>query len=500
VVEVTLEGADHELTPRRATGVIDFYNSVAGVAADLGRRYRIGLAVAIALVAAYVLLRSIDANRTLLLAWTAVTVAVGVISPAHGLVILAAIAPFSEPLSFTRQLGVKPILICALAAGVGLRVAANVIRARRPGMPPVPLLLAMLLALGTLASIYVSATTFGRSFAVIAIQLWVAGIGGGIAVLVVAYWVARTGNRWPFYVAVASATIGGIISLGDFIWPGSFRGLLVDWLLRPNPYGYRLSGIIPSPNGSASLIIVPAAVLVAAAVLGRDRRWRALAFPLAGLLVVALYFTYSRAALLGLFACAVILVWRIRRVAGALLLAVGIVGGAIALPFYLQYRSQYVTEGSVAPGGVLVASDFERLNGWRAASAMWLDQPLVGHGYQSYRELHAAYGDAVLGAPHNEWIRLFAEGGIVVGLVGLAWAAFTFRTLTRAPGWIGAGSFAAFTGWCVTATFNNPTGYVQVGVIVFTVVGTGLAVAANAMVPTRREDPIRRAEPPCASR
>jgi O-antigen ligase len=131
---------------------------------------------------------------------------------------------------------------------------------------------------------------------------------------------------------------------------------------------------------------------------------------------------------------------------------------------------------------------------------MWLDQPLVGHGYQSYRELHAAYGDAVLGAPHNEWIRLFAEGGIVVGLVGLAWAAFTFRTLARAPGWIGAGSFAAFTGWCLTATFNNPTGYVQVGVIVFTVVGTGLAVAANATVPTRREAPIMRVEPPCASR
>jgi O-antigen ligase len=204
--------------------------------------------------------------------------------------------------------------------------------------------------------------------------------------------------------------------------------------------------------------------------------------------VVALYFTYSRAALLGLFACAVIVVWRIRRVAGALLLTLGILGGAIALPFYLQYRSQYVTEGNVTPGAVLVASDFQRLDAWRAASAMWLDEPLVGHGYQSYRELHAAYGDAVLDAPHNEWIRLFAEGGIVVGLVGLAWETFTLMTLARAPGWLGAGSFAALTGWCLAATFNNPTGYVQVGVIVFTVVGTGLAVAANAMVVTRRED------------
>ena len=483
-----LAGAHEKPSPGRAAGITDSYNSVAAGTADLDRRFRISLALAVALIAAYVLLRSIEANRTLLLGWAAVTVAVGVISPLHGLMILAAIAPFSEPLSFTRELGFKPILIGALVVGVGLRVATDVIRTRRVGMPPAPLLLAILLGLGTLASVYVSAMTFGRSFAVIAIQLWLAGIGGGIAVLVVAYWVARSGNRWPFYVAVASATVGGIISLGDFIWPGSFRGFLIDWLLRPNPYGYRLSGIIPSPNGSASLLIVPAAVLVAAAALGRGRPWQALAFPLAGLLVVALYFTYSRAALLGLFACSVIVVWRIRRVAGALLLAVGIVGGAIALPFYLQYRSQYVSEGNVKPGAVLVASDFQRLDAWRAASAMWLDEPLIGHGFQSYGELHASYGDTVLNAPHNEWIRLFAEGGILVGVVGLAWATFTLTTLARAPGWLGAGSFAAFTGWCLAATFNNPTGYVQVGVIVFTVVGTGLAVAANARLVTRPED------------
>lgn len=99
-----------------------------------------------------------------------------------------------------------------------------------------------------------SELNFGRPFAVVAIQVWLAGIGGGLAVLLIAYWVARTGDRRALYVAVASATIGGVISLGDFLAPGAFRGSLVDWLLRPNAYGYRLSGIIPSPNGSASLI------------------------------------------------------------------------------------------------------------------------------------------------------------------------------------------------------------------------------------------------------
>lgn len=460
-----------------APGIVEFYGSmIAGVRVS-GQRYRVGLVAGIALVATYALLRTIDADRTLLLAWAAATFMLAIASPAHGLLVLAAIAPFSEPLTFTRQLGLKPILVLALAVGVGLRVAADVIRARRLSLPPIPLLLGALVGVGTLGSVLVSEMNFGGPFAVVAIQIWLARIGGGLAVLLIAYWVARAGDRRALYVAVASATIGGVISLGDFIAPDAFRGSVVDWLLRPNPYGYRLSGIIPSPNGSAALIIVPAAVVIAAAVLGRGRAWRVMAASMAALLVLALYFTYSRAALLGLFACAVIVVWRVRRAAGALLLAAGIVGGAIALPFYLQYRSQYVVEGGVATGAVLVASDYQRLDAWRAASAMWLDEPLIGHGFQSYRELHAAYGDTVLSAPHNEWIRLFAEGGVIVGLAGLAWAATTLVALARAPGWLGAGSFAAFAGWCLAATFNNPTGYIQVGVIVFTVVGTGLALA-----------------------
>jgi O-Antigen ligase len=481
-------GFEQGQASRPAAGIFDLYRSTAGAASDLGQRYRAGLAGAVALIVTYAFLRTIDADRILLLAWAAVMVAVAVISPANGLIVLAAIAPFSEPLSFTRQLGLKPIVVGALIAGVGVRVAADIVRTRRIGVPPIPILLAMLLGLGTLGSVLVAAINFGWPFAANAIQLWLAGIGGGLAILLVAYWVARTGDRRAFFVAVASATIGGIISLADFIWPGSFRGAVVDWLVRPNSFGYRLSGIIPQPNGSAALIIVPAAVLAAAAVLRPGRASRILAASMASLLIVALYFSYSRAALLGLFASAVIIVWRIRRAAGALLLAVGVVGGAIALPFYLQYRSQYVIEGQVVPGAVLVASDLQRLDAWRAASAMWLDSPLFGHGFQSYRELHGAYGDIVLSAPHNEWIRLFAEGGIVVGLVGIAWAATTFLTLARAPSWFGAGSFATFTGWALAATFNNPTGYIQVGIIAFTVVGTGLAVAATKRVASSDEE------------
>lgn len=473
-----MAGAEQGPASTDAAGVIDFYRSIAAGSADLSRRYRAGLVAAVGLIAMYALLRTIDADRTLLLAWAAATAVLAVVSPAHGLIVLAAIAPFSEPLTFTRQLGLKPILVLALAVGVALRVAAEVIRARRISWPPAPLLFAALIGAGTLASVLVSYMNFGRPFAVVAVQVWLAGIGGGLLILGVAYWTGRQGTLWPAAAAVASGTVGGYLSLMDWLQADLLRGSILDWTLRPNRFDLRLTGIIPSPNGVASLVIVPAAVLIAGAALGPSRRFR-LACTIAVLpLLATLYFRFSRAALIGLFLMVVIVTFRRYRRAGIALLAAGIIIGAAFLPTYLQARNQAVGgEGNVSPGALLVASDALRVQAWKSASAMWLDAPITGHGFQSYRELHGRYGDPMLSAPHNEWIRLFAEEGVFIGLAGLAFAVTTLLHLGRGPGWLGAGVLAAFAGWCVAASFNNPTGYIQVGVIVFTVAGTGLALA-----------------------
>jgi O-antigen ligase len=106
---------------------------------------------------------------------------------------------------------------------------------------------------------------------------------------------------------------------------------------------------------------------------------------------------------------------------------------------------------------------------------MFIDAPITGHGYLAYRELHTTYGDPYLRSPHNEWLRLFAEGGILLGLAGLSLVTSTFATLWRSTGWIPIGALAAFVGWAIAATFNNPLLFVQVGVIAMIVVATGLA-------------------------
>jgi O-antigen ligase len=174
----------------------------------------------------------------------------------------------------------------------------------------------------------------------------------------------------------------------------------------------------------------------------------------------------------------VIVGWRIGRRLGIGLLVVGIVAGAILVPWYVSVRGQALGGGSaLEPGQVLIASDQQRLAAWSAAGRMFLDEPLLGQGYRAYRQLSVQYGDQVLNAPHNEWLRLFAEHGAIVGLVGLAFLLATAIRLARAPGWLGAGLFGSFLSLCIAASFNNVFLFNQVTIPAMVMAGTGVALS-----------------------
>jgi O-antigen ligase len=134
----------------------------------------------------------------------------------------------------------------------------------------------------------------------------------------------------------------------------------------------------------------------------------------------------------------------------------------------------------VQQGQVLIASDQLRIQAWGAAVAMWQANPLVGHGFLSYKQLGEAYGDPILGSPHNEWLRLFAEEGTVVGLIALAFIAVGLLALSRLPGWRGTALMASWAAIVLAASFNNPFLFLQVSVISFAIVGTGLALTAQS--------------------
>jgi hypothetical protein len=159
------------------------------------------------------------------------------------------------------------------------------------------------------------------------------------------------------------------------------------------------------------------------------------------------------------------------------------------VPWYLSLRSQTLGGGSqLVPGQLLIASDQQRLGAWAAAGRMFLDQPLIGQGYRAYRQLSVQFGDPTLNAPHNEWLRLFAENGVFVGLLGLAFVLATGARLARAPGWLGAGLFGSFLSVCIAATFNNVFLFNQVTIPAMVLAGTGVAIAG--MVVADAPEPV----------
>ena len=289
-------------------------------------------------------------------------------------------------------------------------------------------------------------------------------------------WSPPASGSWRRSSRLLEYAAPGSVSNGPLAWVGYWKDFLP-----------RLAGIVPSPNAMSTLLIVPTMVLAAAVVLAGDLRLRAIALVALIPVVIAQYLTYSRAPFLAAYVFVVIVAWRFRRWVGIAVLVLGLAAGALALPVYLGIRSSTVPGSDVQTGSILVASDVDRFTAWGAAIGMVEDQPIVGQGYLAYKALADTYGDQVLGSPHNEWLRIFAEEGVIVGVVGVAFVIATAITLTRVPGWLGTGVLAGWIAYVIAASFNNPLLFVRVSAVAFAITGVGLALAERARAPAMSE-------------
>jgi hypothetical protein len=464
---------------------MDFYRAIAATSTDAARRYRLALVSELALIGLYFVLRSSAADPLSLELWLGLTVAVCLFAPGSGLVVLAAVAPFNEGVDLSRDVGSKTLIAAALVLAIGLRWLLDpAVRSR----PSLPIVLAVALIGATGLGLIRTAIRWDRDFTLLAAATWLQGIATMLLVFVAAVWIARRGGMRPLVAAMAGTTVAGLISLIDFWGDAAIRDSAIGWAVVGPFNPTRLTGVIRSPTSTAALIMLPLSVYLAAVVLGPSARVRAAAAAISIPLLAAAYMTYNRAVFIALWAFAVVVSWRIGRRLGVALLVGGVVLGALFVPWYLTIRGQAV--GGISqpePGQILIASDQQRLGAWAAAGRMFLDQPLIGQGYRAYRQLSVEFGDTVLNAPHNEWLRLFAEHGLFVGLLGLAFLVATAARLARAPGWLGAGLFASFLSLAIAATFNNVFLFNQVTIPAMVMAGTGVALTRHT-TPAVRED------------
>ncbi len=465
----TLEG-------RPLGGIPDFYGAIWSEARAAAARWRLALIVEVAMVALWFVVRTTaGVDGRIYAIWVIAAGALALVAPLSGLVIFVATSVAFEPDSVARTLSARELILLPLAAGVLVRIALDRFRWR----PVLAVWLGLALLIGTALGLANTFARFPEEFAWRAAGGWYNNMAAPVIVLIVAAWTARGGALRVIVVACVVAVASALICLAEYASPGLVSGSRLEWLGFWKDFGVRLSGTIPSPNALSAQLIVPTAVLAAVVLLVRDLRLKALA--LVGLvpLLVAHYLTYSRSPLLGAYAFIVVAAWRIRRTFGIVALVGGLILGAILLPRYLELRSA-TTPAQVVPGTILVATDQYRIQAWGAAAQMWVDEPLIGQGYLAYRELGPAFGDPLMGSPHNEWLRFFSEEGTVVGLIGIAFVLATARSLARIPGWLGTGLLAGFLGWVIAASFNNPLLFIRVSAVAFSVVGVGLALAERS--------------------
>ena len=89
-------------------GVLDLYRAAWHSGVQFVAHYRLAIAVEVGMVALWLALRTFSGveSRSYLL-WTLTASAVALVSPTSGLVILAGTAPFYEPVTLSRALGLR---------------------------------------------------------------------------------------------------------------------------------------------------------------------------------------------------------------------------------------------------------------------------------------------------------------------------------------------------------------------------------------------------------
>lgn len=172
--------------------------------------------------------------------------------------------------------------------------------------------------------------------------------------------------------------------------------------------------------------------------------WIAVVMLLLG--VVALYFTYTRGAMLGAVAGVAVLAMRRSWKLGALVAMIGTAGVAFLA---LKASREGGEKHDRGPRYLQTDSDI-RLGQWRAASLSFLERPVLGWGYRNFELQSAAlkerYGfekDVVRkrgqprqvtyfqGHAHNNILESFASMGVVGGLAFLAFVLFWLREAWR---------------------------------------------------------------------
>lgn len=421
-------------------------------------------------------------------AFALLSLVAAVLAPPVGLAVLAATVSLQD-IDLFRPFGFVVVLVMALVAGTFVR---EVVARPRSGPSILTFLAGGYLAMAAITLLpAVSGLDYDSTTGALYELLQMASI---LAAVAVARNVFRTTDaRGYLWLGLLSGVVAVSLAL-VLIGTSSDAGLPFQPLFGLGEETNRATGPFNDPNYFGLYLSVAAMVALALARASDGwHRWVAIALAVA--FGAAIVLTYSRGALLALavgIALTVLLISRRATIALAGLLLVGLLVGE---PIYLATRLSITTGGIYAqPYTSLAASDAIRSDAFQAGMRLVEDSPIFGNGFGQFRFRAERYvGGNPTAYPHNSWIKILAEQGIVGAIAFAAMIIAGVVTLLRVRhGRVGPVIWPALVTFGVGATFLEPLVSLQTSGLLAISLGAALA-AADA---TRLVEPTHRARWP----
>jgi O-antigen ligase len=408
--------------------------------------------------------------------------------PALGVAALLVLAPFD----FARYTG--PTTITTLKAGlVGMLVALAFSRPDLAAFRTLPVRAMLAAFAATLIAIALSATHAQHLGAVVR-EAFKDGEYLLLFLGAVAAFATDPDDR-PFWrMLEVAVTLVCVSALAEYV-VGAHSGIVVHGHSFP-----RVAGALEGPNQLAGYLDVALPVLVARALVHRDR----VLVLVTGLAAVTVLLTISRAGIVGCALGIVVVLLVLRplggtawRFAAAVLL---VVAAGIAVALRAGVPAGYFSLDQATQSADHLAN---RSQLWHAAIELWRTSPLVGVGAGNYElDLAQAGLRDVRTHANSIYLQALAETGIVGLLATLAMFGVTIATLGRSavrrP--LVVGALGATVALAAHQIFDDLFFFPKVATAYWLLVGVAVAeVAARRLFERRRAASYAASAPPPAT-
>lgn len=277
----------------------------------------------------------------------------------------------------------------------------------------------------------------------------------GIILLLVAYDVLNARHRFRRGLVFLLAGVGAMCLEG--LWQSFFKQGLFS---RPMIIDGRITAMFKHPNDFAAYLLFSILPVMALGYMAFRSSCQALtmvnitqaAWRLVFMCVVLANFglTYSRGAWMGAVAACLIFVCFVRR-SWLFVLACVTIFGLVFMPMMVEDRQTSIISDSISDPRAIGGNG--RLGFWRDAMRIIYDHPILGTGLNTYTKVIKEYAEVWKAYPHNCYLHMCAELG-VVGLTLFLWflgavGVFVTRRIWGLPDSPDRTLLAAcFAGWC----------------------------------------------------